>query len=345
MTKNAMDRRPPLCRLVAVAAVCLGFGLSGVNAIAAEQADAQRQAGYVGLRPLPRKASDLRSDHGGSWAGLPTFDQQAGNYPFVAEHLDAVKGWLDGDFKTNRVFFEHYWGITEARDDLDPEKNQLIRVIRKWESQGGVVEHILICREYRIAIERGHADAKPGPFPEDTRILSAKDVDNLRQLFRDAHAQGLVNQPDYKLIQMVEEPTFFADDPRAQAVIQKMEGVAYEAHQFNRHWPLETGWSRPDRVARGAQWTLDEGKEYIFYYGPILWKSEQYTEFIERDWLHRYWQAGLPKRHPRLHYYLNTFPHGAGRGRPLGPESDPHSVLGFTKWVIEQIKMPQGAGE
>ena len=36
---------------------------------------------------------------------------------------------------------------------------------------------------------------------------------------------------------------------------------------------------------------------------------------------------------------LNTFPHGDGRGRPVGPETDPHSILGFTKWVIQEIKV------
>ena len=91
---------------------------------------------------------------------------------------------------------------------------------------------------------------------------------------------------------------------------------------------------------------LDQGKEYIFYYGPVIWKSEQYYEFIERDWLVKYWKTGLPKRHRRMHYYLNTFPHAHGRGRPVGPESDAHSVLGFTKWLIQEIKMePQQTRE
>lgn len=40
-----------------------------------------------------------------------------------------------------------------------------------------------------------------------------------------------------------------------------------------------------------------------------------------------------------MHYYLNLFPHGDGRGRPVGPETDPHSILGLTKWLIEEIKM------
>jgi len=312
------------------------FGCLGVHS---GKADMTRSCGYVGLRPLPRYAQDLKRNHGGPWVGLPTFEQQKGNYPFVAEHLDVVKGWLDGDFKTKRLFFEHYWGLNKTLDDLDPEKNSLVKKIRNWESQGGVVEHILICREYRLAIKRGYPDAKPGPFKEDTRILFAEDVDNIREMFRNAHKQGILKHDNYKLIQMVEEPSFFADDSRAQAIIEKTEGVAYEAHQFNRHWPLETGWSKPEKVIRGARWTLDKGKEYIFYYGPIIWKSEHYYEFIERDWLYKYWKAGLPKHHPRLHYYLNTFPHAHGRGRPIGPETDPHSVLGLTKWLIQEIKM------
>jgi len=306
----------------------------------AAEPDTSRACGYVGLRPLPRYESDLKLNDGGLWAGLPTFVDQKGNYPFVAGHLDVVKDWLDGDFKTKRIFFEHYWGLDKAQDDPDPKKNSLVTLIRQWESKGGVVEHILICREYRLAIHRGHKDAEPGPFPEDTRILSAKDVDAIRGLFRNAHQQGLLAHDNYKLIQMVEEPSFFAEDPRAQEIIGKMEGVAYEAHQFNRHWPLETGWSKPEKVVRGARWTLDQGKEYIFYYGPIIWKpSPHYHDFIERDWLCEYWKAGLPKHHPRMHYYLNTFPHDKGRGRPIGPESDPHSVLGFTKWLIQEIKM------
>lgn len=83
--------------------------LSGVAG--AEPAHPVPDHRLVGLRPLPRFAADLKSNHGGSWAGLPTFDQQHGNYPYVAEHLDVVMGWLDGDFKTRRGFFEYYWGI------------------------------------------------------------------------------------------------------------------------------------------------------------------------------------------------------------------------------------------
>ena len=296
--------------------------------------------GLVGLRPLPRTAAmDHSHNHGGSWAGTPTFEEQKGNYPFVANNLDLVKGWLDGDFKTKRVFFEHYWGLSDARDDLDPKKNLLIQTIRKWETQGARVDHILICREYDLAIQRGHKDAKPGPFKEDTRILYEKDFDDIRAMFKRAHKMSLIKRRNYKLIQMVQEPSFFARDKRFLPIMKKCDGIAYECHQFNRHWPLETGWGKPEKVIQGAKWTLAQGKEYVFYYGPIRWKGEVYYEFMERDWLQKFWKAGLPKHHPRMHYYLNTFPHADGRGRPVGPETDPHSVLGFTKWLIEEITL------
>ena len=232
-------------------AVCL-IALSAFLADAVAQ-EGSSVHGLVGLRPLPRTARmDHGHNHGGSWAGTPTFEEQKGNYPFVAENLDVVMGWLDGDFKTKRVFFEHYWGLSEARDDLDPEKNLLVKTIRNWEAKGAQVDHILICREYDLAIHRGYKDAKPGPFKEDTRILYEKDYEDIRTMFEKAHKQNLLKHSNYKLIQMVQEPSFFATDKRFQPIMDRCDGIAYECHQFNRHWPLETGWGKPEKVIKGV---------------------------------------------------------------------------------------------
>ena len=210
-------------------------------------------------------------------------------------------------------------------------------MIRNREKEGMEVEHILICREAELI-----GEGKWGPFKEDSRILYQRDVDDYRELFRTAHQQGLVKHDNYKLIQLVTHASFFMENPDAAKIIKSMDGVAYESHQFNRHWPFETGWTRPDELAKGAKWTLDQGLEYIFYYGPFVYKEfEGYTDFIERDWLYRFWDAGLPKHHPNMHFYLNAFPHAHGSKRPVGPESDPYSYLGMLKWLIEEIKGPQ----
>ena len=271
---------------------------------------------------------DWKANHGGSWQGTPTYEAEKGKYPFVADHIDTVMGWLDGDFKTKRVFFEHYWGLAVDLDNLDPKNNQLVKKIRSWEEKGGIVEHILICREYDLAINRGYEDAKPGPFKEDTRILFEKDIDDIRVMFKKAHKQGLLKKDNYSLIQMVQHPDLFATDKRFQPLMDKVEGIAYESHQFNRHWPREAGWGKPEKVIQGAKWTLEQGKEYIFYYGPIIWKDDKakYFDFVERDWLIKFWNEGLPKHHPKMHYYLNLCPHGSGRMRPCVPATAPPSI-------------------
>lgn len=322
------------------------WGLSALAMLALLPAHAGEKAakkhGLVGLRPLPRtKEMDHGHSHGGSWNGTPTYAEQKGKYPFVAKNIDTIKGWLDGDFKTKRMFFEYYWGIEAKRDNLDPKKNFLVKVIKNWESKGATVDHILICREYRLAIQRGHKDAKPGPFKEDTRILYEKDYDDIRAMFKKANKQGILKHDNYKLIQMVEHPTFFATDKRFLPIMKKIDGICYEVHQFNRHWPLERGWSKPEKVIKGAKWTLEHGKDYVFYFGPIIYKPKKYPR-MERKWLETFWKKGLPKHHPKMHYYLNTFPHMSARQRPVGPETNPDSTLGFTKWLIEEIKGNQG---
>lgn len=307
----------------------------------------QKPHGMVALRLLPHDAVQAQED----WlSGIGNYEDSKGQYPFVAEKVDILWG-PRGCFTTRMSYFEWYLeddGGTEVNPD--PKTSKLIEYIRRAEQQGmnhalqfanppnqvntspQEVECILICRETGLT-QRG----KPGPFPQDYRILYPEDVVALRKLFRDAHAAGLVKHDNYTLIQMVEHPNFFAEDPAAQKIIQSMEGVVYEAHQFNRHWPLETGWSRPGPVVQGAKWTLAQGKQYIFYYGPFLFKENaSYHPFIEREWMQAFWKAGLPKHHPKMHYFINAFPH-AGCKRPVGPESDPHSNLGLTKWLIEEI--------
>lgn len=339
-----------ICAVSAAVAFCsLVAGCLGANANAG---GTPRAYGFVGLRLLPHDADQAKQ---GWLSGIGNYKDLEGQYPFVAENLDVIWG-PRGCFKTDKGFFEWYLE-QDGGDEVnpDPKTSKLVDYIRRAEQSGmdtacgpsptnsvktspQVVQYILICRETGLT-HRG----KPGPFKQDYRILYPEDVVALRKLFRDAHAAGLLKHDNYKLIQMVEHPCFFAENPEAQKIIQSMDGVVYEAHQFNRHWPLETGWSRPEPVVRGAKWTLAQGKEYIFYYGPFRFKeTEGYHEFVEREWLYRFWEAGLPKRNPGMHYFLNAFPHG-GCKRPVGPESDPRSNLGMTKWLIREIRSEPNA--
>lgn len=310
--------------------IIIAIFLCGCFSAIPGKADTQEAFGFVGLRPLPRNTNEAKA---GWLSGIGNYQDWSGKYPFVAEHTDVLMDW-QGCFKTKKAFFEHYLPFDRDRIDPSPKTNPLVKKIRNVEKSGRIMEHILICREAEL-IGKG----RRGPFPKDSRILYQEDVHDLRKLFRDAHAKGLLLHDNYKLIQMVTHASFFADNPKARKIIKSMDGIAYESHQFNRHWPFETGWTRPKELVRGAKWTLGQGKEYIFYYGPFVYKEyKEYYEFVERDWLYKFWKAGLPKRHPRMHYYLNAFPHAHGQKRPVGPESDPHSYLGMMKWLIQEVR-------
>ena len=271
----------------------------------------------------------------------------SGQYPFVASHTDAItpfegwcKGYFTGDFQTTNVFFEYYISTPEVIGDATT--NVLVKWIKQNEDIGLSIKHILICREGELY---NWSKNTWGPFTEDTRILSQADVNRLRTLFTNAYDKGILKHKNYKLIQLVEHPTFFSKDSKASAVIRSMDGVCFESHQFNKHWPLHLGWEKDlEATSMAARWTLSNNLDYVFYYGPwVSTNSHGYFDNLEysdepvKEWLIRYWAAGMPKHHDLMHYYINNFPHATGATRPIGPETNSYSTLGINKWMIEQF--------
>ena len=300
---------------------------------------AQEGRSKVGIRPYPRDSMHEMTGSGkvAHWKpGIGNYDDMLKADDYTALHMDVVKGYT-GVFRTKQRFFEHY--IHQQGGfwvDGNPETNKLVKTIRKYELEGNVVKHIIISREGWL-YDKVNGDT--GPIEGDPRILYQRDVDDQRKVFKDAHALGLIEHDNYKLIQMVVHPAVFLDDPKARAIISTMDGICIESHQFNRYWPLGNEISNPEEIARGAQWVIAQGLDYIFYYGPYQYKDcDTYTDFLERTWLEAFWEKGLPKHNENMYYYLNAFPHSCGATRPVGPESDPHSYLGFAKWLIQELE-------
>ncbi len=303
---------------------------------------AQKSRSKVGIRPYPRDSIHDMSGGDGLVAvwkpGIGNYDDMLKADDYTALHMDVVKDY-SGAFRTKQRFFEHYihqQGGDGDWVDTNPKTNKLVRTIRNYEKNGNIVKHIIICREGWLYDEE---NGDTGPIAGDPRILHQRDVDEQRKVFKDAYALGLIKHDNYKLIQMVVHPAVFLDDLEARAIISTMDGICIESHQFNRYWPLGNEISNPEEIARGAKWVLEQGLDYIFYYGPYQYKGcETYTDFLERDWLKAFWARGLPKHHENMYYYLNAFPHGCGSQRPVGPESDPYSYLGFAKWLIQELE-------
>lgn len=291
----------------------------------------------VGVRPLPSLAV---------WGDTPggSYEANEGLYPFVAQNIHSitvVDQFSDkvfvGDFKTKNAFFEYYIGMDQDWINTDPYTSGLIHKIRLIEAEYREVEHVIISRE---AFMVGHG--KDGPYPEDTRILYDRDVTEIRKLFQDAFDAGLVKHNNYKLIQMVKDGSFFYTNANARKTIVSMDGVTLELHQYG----APSGGSLDDypdfvnRTAKAIRWTLANNLDYILYYGPT--KSIQCADWYDdmvKEWMYKLWDAGMPKHHDRMHYYMNFFPFGCSENMKVGPENDPHSRLGYLKWFIEQVSV------
>lgn len=294
----------------------------------------------VGVRPLPRgdvydfdRAID-KNNPGGYFADY------TGQYPFVASHTDVLTHHdygesFEGDFRTKKSFFEHYLPFDSQWIDTNPQTNPLIARICGLEKFGVEVEHIVISREGKLY---GKPSFTWGAHPLEWRLLFQRDIDDYRKLFKDAYAAGIIKHDNYKLIQLLAEPAVFYTDVAARNIIKNMDGVCYELHQYNVHWPLETGKSKDlESMSEAIRWTLANNLDYVLYYGP--WRSTTdpvYYKDAPKDWILKYWAAGMPKFSDKMYYYTNNFPHEESAKTPVGPETNPDSHTGFVKWLIEQ---------
>ncbi len=259
------------------------------------------------------------------------------DYPFCYQNLDYLydRG-ARGLFKTITTYPEFYISWEEGETDTNPKTNPLVQLLANEEAKGEIYG-VNIAREAML----GHP---AGPISEDRRILYESDVPVLRKVIADAYEQGILKRKDYKLIQMLEEDNIFCNNERAKNIVKMLDGVALEVHHFNVHWPLDKGKIKIKDVVEGANWTLNQvnengdSLEYVFYYGPFKGKDcEDYYPNVFQDWLYQFWAAGLPKIHPHMIYHINAFPHACGSSIPVGPESDPNSILGYTKWLIQEL--------
>lgn len=276
------------------------------------------------------------------WYGKEMREAGSEAYPVCYAQVDmGYDGQEVGLFKTKTIFPEYYVGWEEGEMDTNPATNPLVQYIRRSEEQGTICFGVKISRETLVG--------KPaGPVAADERILFSSDVSAIRTVFKAAKTEGILERDDYMLFQMVYEPDVFSDDPVARSIVKMMDGVCLEVHHFNVYWPIvgsKSDRSNPKDVVRGALWVLDQENihgqplEYVLYYGPFKGRDcKDYEGDPFRDWLVQYWAEGLPKSHPRITYDLNAFKHDCGSTIAGVPETDDHTILGYCRWLIEQVK-------
>ena len=109
---------------------------------------------------------------------------------------------------------------------------------------------------------------------------------------------------------MVTHASAFMEIPEAVKIVKTMDGIAYESASVQPALALRdrldpagaTGQGRPVDAGSGA------GRQFPIT-GLFVYKEfDQYTDFIERDWLYRFWKEGLPKHRPEYAHYQTHFP-------------------------------------
>lgn len=276
----------------------------------------------VAIRPLP----------------VAEYQQHFDDMKFCLANVDMTyEGGEFGKF-CNVAFPEYYVGWEEGKMDTNPETNEIVKIIKRKESKNINLYGFKISRETMVG--------KPaGPIPTETRILFQSDVDAIRKVIKEAKSKGIIRRDDYKLIQMVDgafsiktpDESTIIKDKQAQSIIKSMDGLCIEIHHFFRDGVLPQ--VAIDETVKEAKWALENNLDFVFYYGPYMWVDcAGHKTDLFRNWLQRFWEAGLPKHHERIIYDMNAFPHACGANRPIYPESDGQSVTGLLKWLIEEVK-------
>lgn len=274
----------------------------------------------VAIRPLPYE----------TWAEA----KKDSIYLFCQKYVDMS---YEGEkFFNKRVCFpEFYIDWEEGQMDNNPKSNRLVQLIRSKERAGIKVFGVKIAREVLVGLPGG-------PIPIEERILFESDVRSIRKVLKKAKRKGIIESSDIKLIQMisgaVSEKTpaqsAFLKSKRAQNIVKKMDGLCVEIHHWHDLTPVAIS-----ETVKEAKWTLKNDLIFDFYYGPFKWKDcNGYNHDMIRDWLIKFWEAGLPKFNENIIYDLNAFPHDCGDSRPVVQGENPQSIIRVLAWLIEEVK-------
>ena len=126
-------------------------------------------------------------------------------------------------------------------------------------------------------------------------------------MFKKAHEQKLLKYANYIVLQMVQEPSFLATDRRFKPIMDRCEGIGYECHQLNHHWPLQTSWGKPEKNQQRCK--VDAGHYSRFYGQNVGMPPSVYRKRLES----RLPSEGPPRQKNR--HLRRSNPYRAPRGK------------------------------
>jgi len=198
---------------------------------------------------------------------LQQYQNNPGTYPVTQEKLSAIAfgGAPDDCVRPNgtRIFNTTFGALTSGtgeNDDGTYSGNEVVRELRKYEDVGLMVDNVLIYREDWLYRNTGG-----GPFKEDPRILSNKDLTNVRSAIANSN---LKSKNTVKIIQLLRGRGSWNEIKNNPVILEhllKFDGIGLEFHVGD--YSKDEGVERLEHMALITKWTQDNNKIGFIFTG------------------------------------------------------------------------------
>jgi len=312
---------------ITLAALLMGVGLSGVY---------QAEAAQVMIKITKWSDDGI----------LQQYSNNPGTYPVTQEKLSFISfgGAPDDCVRPNGTrIFDTTVGALEAGTGENNNGtftgNEVVKELKKYEDVGLSVDNVLIYREDWL--KRGTTG---GPWEEDPRILSVKELADVRSAIANSN---LKSKNTIKIIQLLgarvnsktvkgnRGDTWFDIVKNATLMkhLKNFDGVGTECHVGDHNTSISDGPETLDAMAAITKWAKDNNKiGYIFMGGT----SATYTQMVNvRNTYNALWNRmddlGVDKKSDHLIYFRQ----GARPGTHT-PENK-NSLSAQTKELIGKV--------
>jgi len=236
---------------------------------------------------------------------LQQYSNNPGSYPVTQEKLSCIAfgGAPDDCVRSNgtRIFDTTVGAMTVGtgeNSDGTYTGNEVVKEMKKYEDVGLTVDNILIYREDWL-----YRDTGGGPFKEDPRILSDKDLTNVRNAIAKSN---LKSKNTVKIIQLLRGRGSWdkiKNDPEILAHLLKFEGVGLEFHVGD--YSKDEGKERLDHMALITKWAQDNNRiAYIFTGGtPKTYELPARARATYKALWDRMDDLGVDKKSDHLIYF------------------------------------------
>jgi hypothetical protein len=294
------------------------------------------------LSALQLQASTVALRLGTDDGLLGQYKENPNGFPACREgidflHFDSVPvKWKKELFRTNQALIEK-----GAYDKNSPgyTGDEVVERIASYEKHGWEVCGVFVYREEWLGGKRDGGEA--GPFAVDRRILSLKDLQNIRSAIA---RSKLKCRKTVRIIQLLGGRTWGQRgdswtrmDDEVKRHLLRFDGIGTECH-IGDHVDTKQfpdGRATLQAMAEMTKWALDNRKIALVFMGggPKTYENPKASQNTYQRLWDEMDRVGVKKNAGRIVYFRQ----GARDGKQV-PESESNTLTYQIKWLIEQVK-------